>query len=268
MKSQFNENGYILIKNMFSKSQMLDLLKEIHSVFRNQFEQRNFSYQKGEFLQDSDLFRFFSHYKDDYIKCMMLVQNSVLLYRYGTDEQLIKKIQEVGSSHPIFSTKALIFLNSEKTSSYFGNWKIPAHQDWRSIQGSLNSTVVWVPIVDCPIELGPLEVIPSSHKEGLLPSQEDNWYAHVKNDCYNNNSFIKVPMQQGDALIFSMFLLHRSGINVSNNIRYSFQLRYNDFSEPTFIERKYPNPYLPSPPQKDLITPDFPQKNQIEKIFK
>ena len=268
MKSEFNKNGYVLLKNLFSKDEMYDLKKQIHLVFENQFKQRNFSYEKNDLLEDSDLFRFFVDFKDDYIKCMMLVQNSILLYKYSTAEKLLKHIHNVGVVDPIFSTKSLIFLNSPKTSSYYGNWKIPVHQDWRSIQGSLNSVVTWIPITDCPIELGALEVIPASHKAGLLTSEEDEWYAHVKAECYDDDSFIQVPMNSGDALIFSMFLLHRSGNNTSNNIRYSFQSRYNDASESTFIDRKYPNPYPSSPPNKELITPNFPQKKHIEEIFR
>lgn len=268
MSSQFREDGYLLVKGLFSKDQMLELLKEIHLVFKNQFDYRNFPYQKNNLLKSEDLFRFFSAHKDDYINCMKLIQNSILLYRYGSDEKLIEKLTEIGLKDPIFSTELLIFLNSEKTSSYFGNWKIPVHQDWRSIQGSLNSVVVWTPIVDCPIELGTLEVIPSSHKEGLLPSEEDEWYNHVKDEYYNDNSFIQVPMESGDALIFSTFLVHRSGTNVSNDIRYSFQYRINDISEPTFIERGYPNPYPSNPPQKELLTPNFPKKTQVNNIFK
>lgn len=265
--NQYKKEGFVFIKNLFSKEEMLDLLRDIHLVFRNQFEHRDFSFQKNGLLKSEDLFRFFLNYKNDYINCMNLVQNLVLLHKYGSHDKLIQKLKEVGLKNPVFSTDPLIFLNSKKTSTFFGNWKIPVHQDWRSIQGSLNSVVVWIPIVDCPIELGALQVIPGSHTDGLLPSEDDEWYAHVKDSSYDENSFSSVPMEAGDALIFSTFLLHRSSTNTSNEIRYSFQIRFNDFSESTFIERQYPNPYPSNPPQKKLITPDFPKKSQVESIF-
>ena len=91
MNSEFKNNGYVLLKNLFSKDEMYDLKKEIHLVFENQFKQRNFSYEKNDLLDDADLYRFFSKFKDDYIKCMMLVQNSIILYRYSTAEKLLKK---------------------------------------------------------------------------------------------------------------------------------------------------------------------------------
>lgn len=267
IREDYLENGFVLVKNLYSPEEMKNLIENIHQVFKNQFNLKNFDFQEKNILEDSELIRFFSEYKEDYINCMKLIQKLLFLNKLGVKDELIHTLKEIGLKNPVYSTIPLIFLNSEKTSSYYGNWKIPVHQDWRSIQGSLNSVVVWTPIVDCPIELGALEVIPKSHKQGLLPTEEDEWYEHVKDGHYDEDSFESVVMEKGDALIFSQFLIHRSGTNISDKIRYSFQFRFNDYSESTYVERGYPDPYPSSPPQHPLITPDFPSRNQIDQIF-
>ena len=73
------------------------------------------------------------------------------------------------------------------------------------MQGSLNSVVVWVPLMDVSREIGALEIIPGSHLWGLQESREEGWYRHIEglpDDVYQ-----PVEMNAGDVLIFSVFLV-------------------------------------------------------------
>ena len=77
---------------------------------------------------------------------------------------------------------------------------------------------------------------------------------------------VPIEVEVGDALFFSAFLLHQSGTNVTDSIRWSCHFRYNNLQEPTFIDRGFPHPYIYRP-QEDLITKDFPSQAQIFKTF-
>ena len=132
------------------------------------------------------------------------------------------------------------------------------------MQGSLNAMVVWVPLVDIGKDLGALEIVPKSHVLGLLESVENDWYRTVEGTA--DDKYVSVEVKAGDALFFSAFLLHRSGNNITDSVRWSCHFRYNDLAEPTFIERKYPNPYIYKPEQ-DLITKDFPDPKQIQRAI-
>lgn len=132
------------------------------------------------------------------------------------------------------------------------------------MQGSLNATVIWVPLVNVSRELGTLEIIPRSHLWGLKDSNEDDWYRHI--DGLSDEQYQAVPVEAGDALFFSAFLVHRSGDNVTDSIRWSCHFRYNDLEEPTFISRKYPNPYVYKP-QQELVTINFPTEQQLRNLF-
>jgi phytanoyl-CoA hydroxylase len=74
----------------------------------------------------------------------------------------------------------------------------------------------------------------------------------------------KLNFKVGDILIFSAFLIHQSGNNITNKIRWSVQLRYNNLDEPTFIERGYPMAYIYKP-ETELVTPDFPTAGAAER---
>lgn len=133
------------------------------------------------------------------------------------------------------------------------------------MQGSLDSVVVWVPLADVDVKLGALEVVPGSHKLGLLTTEVVNSFGKV--DRFDDGDFISVEARQGDVLFFSSFLVHRSGVNTTDSIRWSCHFRYNNLSEETFIERGYPHPYLYKP-QEELITADFPDTERLAKLFR
>jgi ectoine hydroxylase-related dioxygenase (phytanoyl-CoA dioxygenase family) len=133
------------------------------------------------------------------------------------------------------------------------------------MQGSLDSVVVWLPLIDIERRLGALEVYPGSHKWGLLEADMVDGYGHVRSEL-DKAKLVSVEVQRGDALFFSSLLVHQSGRNVSQSIRWSCHFRYNNLCEPTFIDRRFPHPYLYKP-QQDLITPNFPSSANVKKIF-
>ena len=132
------------------------------------------------------------------------------------------------------------------------------------MQGSLNAMVVWVPLADVPRKLGALEIIPGSHIWGLQGSREDEWYRRIEG--LSDEQYESVEINAGDVLFFSAFLVHRSGSNMTDSIRWSCHFRYNDLEEPTFVSRKYPNPYVYKP-QQELVTKDFPSIEELQKVF-
>ena len=50
-------------------------------------------------------------------------------------------------------------------------------------------------------------------------------------------TFKDVPCKIGDVLIFSQCLVHKSGNNSSNSVRFSIQIRFNDLSKKDGISK-------------------------------
>lgn len=125
---------------------------------------------------------------------------------------------------------------------YFG---LVAHQDFPSVQGSLDGFVVWIPLVDIDANKYPLEVIPRSHKNGVLPSIENSsssW--EIKPECYNESDFVPATCEVGDVIFMSNFTVHRSSQNGDDRLRLACSTRYDNADEETFADRCYPSAYI------------------------
>jgi phytanoyl-CoA hydroxylase len=265
--NNYKKNGYILIKNFFEKNLLSQVQAEAKAVFINRMLYSGIIPKKEltEVEFETAMYNFFKNDTEAFINCGKTCQHLISLHKLSLDEKLIGKIKYLGVKEPVISTRPVMYFNSRHLAQSEVYYKTPPHQDWRSIQGSLNSIVAWVPLIDINKALGCLEVIPGSHQDGLQNSEKDDWFRSIP--AIAENKFASLNVETGDVLFFSTFLIHRSGNNITESIRWSCHFRYNDLSEETFIARKYPNPYIYKP-QQELITPDFPDKKLIHNIFK
>jgi ectoine hydroxylase-related dioxygenase (phytanoyl-CoA dioxygenase family) len=113
-----------------------------------------------------------------------------------------------------------------------------SHQDFPSVQGSLDGVVVWFPLVDVDRDNFPLEIIPRSHKLGLLPTinhGEATW--EVKPGSYNEADFLPIEAKAGDVLFMSVFMIHRSSLEGKpGSFRLAMSTRFDNGDEPTFVD--------------------------------
>jgi hypothetical protein len=84
-----------------------------------------------------------------------------------------------------------------------------AHQDRAYIHGDGPLFTAWLPLGDCPKTLGPLAILPHSHRDGLLPHAGDaEWRkgVEVPADAVWHAS----DLAAGDVLFFSGLTIHRA----------------------------------------------------------
>jgi len=148
-----------------------------------------------------------------------------------------------------------------------GYHKSPPHQDWRSMQGSLDSVVIWVPLTDIDFDGHPVEFAPGSHKLGLLETQPHPATPEVIDHRIKDEHFTPAFAKVGDAVVFSSFTVHRSREKGDDTrLRMAVSFRYNNIMEHTFIERGYPNPYSYKY-RLDVMYPEFDTGAGVKKIF-
>jgi ectoine hydroxylase-related dioxygenase (phytanoyl-CoA dioxygenase family) len=113
----------------------------------------------------------------------------------------------------------------------------PWHQDNGVVLPEADETdmlTVWFPLLDAPIEAGPLQVIPYSHVDGLrthCPGRTGG--LTIPEQLLEMDQAIAVPLKRGDVLFLTKRTCHASLSNVSDNIRWSFDLRYNPTGQAT-----------------------------------
>jgi hypothetical protein len=100
------------------------------------------------------------------------------------------------------------------------------HQDANYIRTGDLFVTVWVPLGDCPLELGPLAVLPGSHLRGLLPHRGTGILdggCHVEEGA----AWRTTGFRSGDSLVLLPTTIHRSIPNRSGDrLRLSVDLRY------------------------------------------
>lgn len=266
LRETFQQRGYVRIDRFFSKEDVERVRADAKRVFFKQMITRGFVTRadSAEREFESGMARYFAEDMSGFINCGKTCQHLISLHRLALQEAIVAQLVALGVERPNICTRPVLYFNSRNLAKSEVYYKSPPHQDWRSMQGSLNAIVVWVPLADISHNLGALEIIPASHLWGLLESREDEWYRRIEG--LRDDQYESVEMNAGDALFFSAFLVHRSGNNVTDSIRWSCHFRYNDLDEPTFVSRKYPNPYTYAP-QQDLVTKNFPSIEELRKVF-
>jgi len=267
VREQYNRNGFALFRSFFDKRQIQQIRSDAKLVFRNQMLNQKIieSPEIDDRQFEQAMFKYFREDIDGFINCGKTCQNLISLHRLALTDAVLEKLKWLGLQTPNICTRPVIYFNSRHLATTDIYYKTPAHQDWRSMQGSLNAVVVWAPLIDIDENLGALQVIPGSHLWGLQEAEMDHGFGHIK-EAIDDRRFQSIEVKEGDALFFSAFLIHRSGDNRTESIRWSCHFRYNDLSEPTFINRKYPAPYIYKP-QKRLITQGFPDRGVLARLF-
>lgn len=113
------------------------------------------------------------------------------------------------------------------------NW----HQDNGVVTPDADDTqmlTVWFPLRYAGIEHGCLQVVPKTHRRGLMahcPAGPGG--LQVPEKVASREGAVALPMEPGDVLFIDKMTLHNSLSNTSNEIRISFDLRYNPIGQPT-----------------------------------
>jgi ectoine hydroxylase-related dioxygenase (phytanoyl-CoA dioxygenase family) len=239
---QFNENGFIVLKNFFDKEYIETLKQKAEDIFKIQFN--HFGYT-GDFKEN--MIRLFNEHESIFINCGKIIQTGLLeLYKLPLEDKLINTIKDLGIEFPNLCTRPVLYFNHPKLAKEIVYYKTPPHQDWSSMESSMDSVVVWVPLVDVNKENGSIIIYPNTHKLGPLPFKSTGGFAEVE----TIGEKIQPELEIGDITIFSTLLIHASGDILNDTIRWSCHFRYTNMLDPDFIERGFPNPYIYKPTTK------------------
>ncbi|TLV02706.1 phytanoyl-CoA dioxygenase family protein [Dyadobacter luticola] len=268
IKSQYFKDGYIVVRNFFTPEEIKAIFDEARGVFAYQIERtlgRKIDVDNQDEFE-AGMYEFFQKDFDAFVNTGKQVQHLVSLHRLGTDDRITKVLQSIGLEYPIIAVRPAMMFNSRNLAKKQDYWKLGAHQDWRGGQGSLDSIVMWFPLVDCDTALGGLQVLPGSHKRGLFEGSDVDYISSIQEEL-PEDEFVQLELKAGDILIFSTFTVHRSGTNVTPHIRWTSQFRFNNLVEKTFVDRGFPLPYIYKP-TPELLFPGFPKQEEVEAVFK
>jgi hypothetical protein len=126
------------------------------------------------------------------------------------------------------------------------------HQDYRLIQGTGDVLTLWMPMGDCPDDLGGLAVLSGSHRLGLLEVTEAPGVGGLKVDIPADFDSPDLDwrvseMAAGDVLVFHSLTVHSAKPNLMDSLRLSADFRYQSVNEPLVPGALGPHgaPYVP-----------------------
>src|SRR5579864_756948 len=167
----FRRDGFAVVRNLIPIATLDSLVADIAGVFSRRARALG-----PDFPEPVDhpslsalLTRLFGHDQSAYIATARQTQHLASVHRLGLGPELMGVVSELGLAVPALSTRPVIHYMADLLKIEGGYHKTPIHQDWRSVQGSLDGLSIWLPLFDVGANDYPLEVISGSHRRGLLP---------------------------------------------------------------------------------------------------
>ncbi|MGH7152983.1 MAG: phytanoyl-CoA dioxygenase family protein, partial [Acetobacteraceae bacterium] len=107
-----------------------------------------------------------------------------------------------------------------------------AHQDFPNVQGTEAVYTAWIPLIDCPMAVGPLQVATGSHVMGVFDFDIGMGAGGIEITDPLDGRWASGPFAVGDVLIFHSMTVHKGVPNHSDRLRMSMDVRYQRVDEP------------------------------------
>jgi len=229
IKSDFDKNGFVVIKHPLIAEFKQELIDEIHSFLDTllaRFEFRKVSKSDATLTERiSEVFHV-EEKEEITSKLYELVPTLPKFFGQVSNSLILDTISKLKVLSPSVGTIPLLRIDRPNDSFRI----TPMHQDYWYSFLSKNSIVVWFTLEKIDKSSGFLKVVPGSHKNGIANFNvtEKNRDSYQATRAINSDDIVEVDLEDDEILIFSQLLLHQSGVNNSSKVRISTQLRFND----------------------------------------
>jgi ectoine hydroxylase-related dioxygenase (phytanoyl-CoA dioxygenase family) len=258
---QFETDGYIILKNVLPPSTVESVKKELQATVDQHadvllHQRRNLSLLENE--------PFETRFHKLYAKCMDVAPSSLrgdALHKPGYFPMLFdSKVLDIVET--ILGPEIRIYPNYTVRPKFPDDPKtlVLWHQDAaytdqvKTAEGvdNLKMVNVWSPLVPATVENGCMQFIPGTHKLGLVPHVQKQYYLEIAPDQLEPRlaQAVDIELDPGDIVLFSNLLFHVGRPNKTDKIRWSLDWRYQDAAQPTLraaeghIARSRKNPNL------------------------
>lgn len=89
----------------------------------------------------------------------------------------------------------------------------------------------WIPLHDCPTNVGPLQVLEGSHHFGFQKHDKENLHVpEIPVGREAGDEWVCGQINAGDVLIFHSLTVHAASPNLSKQLRLSLDCRFQDYN--------------------------------------
>lgn len=113
----------------------------------------------------------------------------------------------------------------------------PIHQDYRFIQGCIDTLTTWIPLGSAPPEIGGLRVLAGSPGVGVLPVRPSDGPGMMRAEADEDHpGWRTTTYRSGDVLLFSSLTVHGAMPNRTRQLRLSADFRYQARTGPMAVD--------------------------------
>lgn len=104
-----------------------------------------------------------------------------------------------------------------------------AHQDYEFMGGDPEFFTVWIPLHNCPVKTGPLQIVEGSHRFGIQKHERENLHVpEIPAGSEIGGDWVGGDVNAGDVIIFHSLTVHAAAPNLSDQLRLSLDCRFQD----------------------------------------
>lgn len=226
IRKQAKAQGYIFVKNLIPSADLLELRREMTAVCaRHNLLDTSQDLTEGVALPGRAVVEGMEEYKTYYRDIQKLRSFHAMAHHPALLKLLSDLFEEEVLIHPRHILRT-IFPNLPQHST-------PPHQDNYYVKGTSETWTAWIPCGDCPGELGALAVIPGSHQQGILDTQEATGAGGRQSIVNEDSVWACGDFSCGDCLLVHSLCIHQGRDNTTEErIRFSLDFRYQPLSHP------------------------------------
>jgi len=222
LRTEITSKGYVLIRDLLPRSAVDTVLGDVTQVLsvagwlRTGYDPRDRVAEYGAACGDPD-----PTFKRVYQEVFNLESFHALPHQSALREVMRMLVDDLVLVHPK-PIGRLIFPHCERLVTH-------AHQDYEFMGGDPEFFTVWIPLHDCPVDLGPLRILEGSHRFGIQDHRRENLHVpEIPIQAAAGDGWVAGPLNAGDVLIFHSLTVHGASPNLSDQLRLSLDCRFQD----------------------------------------
>lgn len=234
-KKKYEQEGFLVIRDFYDKGkEIVPMQSDIRSLLNLLTPKRVL--QTSEF--DEGLSELLKTDREKVSRLYDAVKKTKGFTDFALSEKHWRTAQELLGSFSVgVAIRGLgIRMDNPFEDEFLTQW----HQDYTSQICSPSAVVFWTPLRDTSKELGSVELLIGSHREGILnivkeKSTSRGLLIRDEDEIVKKYASVTPLLSVGDVLITNFLTVHRSLPNVSSQTRWSAMARFFDFLEPIGI---------------------------------
>jgi phytanoyl-CoA hydroxylase len=254
LRKQFDEQGYIIIKNFFAPELIAQARSELETLVDQQAEKLlksgkvSHPYSNEPF--ETRLYRLYEGCLDEAPTIFRKELHLPSLFGYFFDSGLLDIVEQMLGGevrlYPNYSVRpklpewegTLVWWHQDGAYTKF--WDHSDQPVETLDVENLRMLNVWSPLVPAREENGCMQFVPGTHRLGIVPHIKRQYYLEIVDEEFTRlfEQAVSIELDPGDMVFFSNLLFHQGLPNRSKMVRWNLDWRYQDATQPTLRREK------------------------------